>query len=168
MATSQPDGATLVAGAAPVKQVTTLAPERAERVRDSFARQSLMATFGAEITDLGPGHCVISAPIGQNLRQQQGFGHAGLTFALGDTAAGYAALTQMADGCEVLTVEMKINLIAPAAGARLIATGRVAKAGRRLTVVTAEVEAEAEPGGSRRTIALLQGTMIPVEAARGD
>jgi uncharacterized protein (TIGR00369 family) len=62
---------------------------------------------------------------------------------------------------EVLTVEMKINLVAPAAGDRLIATGRVVKAGRRLTVVTAEVEVETD--GTRRTVALLQGTMLPVE-----
>ena len=102
-----------------------------------------------------------NAPIRDLARQQHGFGHAGLTFALGDTAAGYAALTLMPPGAEVLTVEMKINLIAPAAGERLIATGRVVRAGRRLTVVTAEVEAEA--GGRRRTIALLQGTMLPVE-----
>lgn len=134
------------------------------RVRNSFARQSLMATFGARVEALGPGTCTLSAPIGQNVRQQHGVGHAGLTFALGDTAAGYAALTAMPEGAEVMTVEMKINLMAPAAGARLIATGRVVKAGRRLTVVTAEVEAESE-AGTRRTIALLQGTMIAVDPA---
>lgn len=135
------------------------------RVRDSFARQSLMGTFGASLADLGPGLCSIEAPIGPGVRQQHGVGHAGLTFALGDTAAGYAALTAMPPEAEVMTVEMKINLIAPAAGARLIATGRVVKAGRRLTVVTAEVEAEAEDG-SRRTVALMQGTMIAVDPAR--
>ncbi|MEI2807720.1 PaaI family thioesterase [Albidovulum sp.] len=139
----------------------TLDAAIAARVRDSFARQSLMATFGATLGPVAPGHVVIEAPILDLSRQQHGFGHAGLTFALGDTAAGYAALTLMPPGAEVLTVEMKINLLAPAAGERLIATGRVVKAGRRLTVVTAEVEAEA--GGTRRTIALLQGTMLPVE-----
>lgn len=132
------------------------------RIRASFAAQTLMQTFGAEVVETGPGRCVISAPILPGARQQQGFGHAGLTFALGDTAAGYAALTLMPEGAEVLTVEMKINLIAPAAGDRLIATGRVARAGRRLTVVTAEVEAVT--GESRRTVAILQGTMIPVDA----
>ncbi len=132
----------------------------AARVRDSFARQSLMATFGAALGPLAPGLVVIEAPILDLARQQHGFGHAGLTFALGDTAAGYAALTLMPPDAEVLTVEMKINLVAPATGERLIATGRVVKAGRRLTVVTADVEAEAD--GARRTIALLQGTMLPV------
>lgn len=134
------------------------------RVRDSFARQSLMATFEARVEALAPGSCTLSAPIGPNARQQHGVGHAGLTFALGDTAAGYAALSAMPEGAEVMTVEMKINLMAPAAGARLIATGRVVKAGRRLTVVTAEVEAETE-AGARRTVALLQGTMIAVDPA---
>ena len=76
---------------------------------------------------------------------------------------GYAALSLMPLTSEVLTVEMKITLIAPAAGDRLIATGRVVRAGRRLTVVTAEVEAEAD--GGRRTVAILQGTMLPVEMA---
>ncbi len=134
------------------------------RVRASFARQSLMQTFGASLETLAPGLCSIAAPIGPNVRQQHDVGHAGLTFSLGDTAAGYAALTLMPEGAEVMTVEMKINLMAPAAGARLIATGRVVKAGRRLTVVTAEVEAETG-AGTRRTIALLQGTMIAVDPA---
>lgn len=131
------------------------------RVRESFARQELMATFGAVLAEVAPGRVVIAAPILDLACQQHGFGHAGLTFSLGDTAAGYAALTLMPPAAEVLTVEMKINLVAPAAGERLIATGRVAKAGRRLTVVTAEVEAETN--GARRTIALLQGTMLPVD-----
>lgn len=133
----------------------------AAKLRESFARQSLMATFGAALGPVLPGRVVIEAPILDLARQQHGFGHAALTFGLGDTAAGYAALTLMPARAEVLTVEMKINLIAPATGERLIATGRVVKAGRRLTVVTAEVEAEAD--GRRRTVALLQGTMLPVE-----
>jgi uncharacterized protein (TIGR00369 family) len=138
----------------------TLDPGRDAKVRASFARQRLMSTFGAEITALAPGVCEVTAPILSLARQQHDVGHAGLTFALGDTAAGYAALTLMPDGAEVMTVEMKINLLAPARGDHLIATGRVAKAGRRLTVVTAEVAVEA--AGERRLIAVLQGTMVPV------
>lgn len=133
----------------------------AAKVRESFARQRLMITFGAALAEVARGRVVIASPIPDLACQQHGYGHAGLTFALGDTAAGYAALTLMPPAAEVLTVEMKINLLAPAAGARLIATGRVAKAGRRLTVVAAEVEAETN--GTRRTIALLQGTMLPVD-----
>ena len=125
------------------------------KVRASFARQALMATFGAEMRALAPGRCVIAAPVSDRVTQQHGVAHAGLTFALGDSAAGYAALTLMDEAAEVLTVEMKINLLAPATGPELVATGEVVRPGRRLIVVTAEVTGEAGP------VALLQGTMIP-------
>ncbi|SPH24619.1 hypothetical protein DEA8626_03670 [Defluviimonas aquaemixtae] len=141
----------------------TIDPAREAKVRESFGAQSLMTTFGAEMVAVAPGRCVIAAPVRENARQQHGAGHAGLTFALGDSAAGYAALTLMADGSEVMTAEMKINLMAPALGDCLIATGRVVRAGRRLTVVTAEVEAETD--GKRKLVALLQGTMVPVDPA---
>lgn len=131
------------------------------RLRDSFTRQALMATLQAQITEIVPGRCRIEAPILPFTTQQHGAGHAGVTFALGDTAAGYAALTTIPEGQEVMTAEIKINLLSPAVGERLIATGEVVKAGRRLIVVRAEVEAEA--AGKRRTIAILQGTMIPVD-----
>ena len=130
------------------------------RVRASFARQKLMATFGAEIAALSSGHCMLTSPILALAEQQHGVGHAGLTFALGDTAAGYAALTLMADEAEVMTAEMKINLVAPSDGDRMIATGRVVKAGKRLAVVTGEVEVE--KAGVRTTVAILQGTMVPI------
>ncbi|MBM9596426.1 PaaI family thioesterase [Roseitranquillus sediminis] len=128
------------------------------RVLDSFARQSLMATFEARLEHAADGLCRISAPILPLARQQHGYGHAGLTFALGDSAAGYAALSAMDKGMEVLTVEMKINLIAPLTGDRVLAEGRVVRAGRRLVIVTAEVSVDG------RQAALLQGTMIPVPA----
>lgn len=118
-----------------------------------------MRTFQARLDSVTRGRVSISAPITPATSQQHGLAHAGLTFALGDSAAGYAALSVMPEGAEVLTVEMKINLIAAAAGERLVATGEVVKAGRRLVIVRAEVVAEA--GGERRTVALLQGTMIP-------
>jgi uncharacterized protein (TIGR00369 family) len=130
------------------------------RIRDSFARQSMMETFGAEILSVAPGTVVIAAPVLPGSRQQHGAGHAALAFGLGDSAAGYSALTLLPEGTEVMTAEMKINLLAPAVGDRLIATGRVVKAGRRLTIVTTEVEAEAN--GQRKLVALLQGTMVPV------
>ena len=129
------------------------------RVAASFAAQSLMVTFGATLISAGDGRCTIVAPILPGARQQHGFGHAGLTFALGDSAAGFAALGLMAPDHEVLTVEMKINLLAPARGDRLIAEGRVVRPGRRLMVVAAEVFAEKD--GHRTPVALLQGTMIP-------
>lgn len=139
-----------------------ICPTVEDKIRASFARQSLMTTFAARMTALAPGEVILTAPILDLARQQHGVGHAGLTFALGDTAAGYAALTLMPAEAEVMTAEMKINLLAPAAGDRLIATGRVVRAGRRLTVVTAEVEAETEAG--RTLVAVLQGTMVAVSA----
>lgn len=119
-----------------------------------------MRTLGARIDTLDPGLVTLRMPMTDAMSQQHGFAHAGATFALGDSAAGYAALSLMAPGSEVLTIEMKINLIAPARGAHLVATGSVVKAGRRLTVVRAEVEAE-DADGTRSTVAILQGTMIP-------
>jgi len=130
-------------------------------IRDSFGRQGLMTSMGAIIETLAPGHVVLSLPITEVVSQQHGFAHAGASFSLGDSAAGYAALSLMPAGGEVLTVEMKINLIAPAAGVRLVAEGEVVKSGRRLTVVRATVLAE-DATGARKTTAILQGTMIPV------
>ncbi|MCW1934656.1 PaaI family thioesterase [Pararhodobacter zhoushanensis] len=128
--------------------------------RASFARQTMMQTMGAVLVDASPGRCVIRAPIAPHLKQQHGAAHAGLAFTIGDTAAGYAALTLMGLETDVMTVEMKINLLSPAVGDVLEAVGTVERAGKRLTVVRAEVFALT--GDSRKSIALLQGTMIPV------
>ncbi len=133
-----------------------------DRIAASFARQSLMTTLQAELLEAAEGRVVIAAPIRPGFLQQQGAGHAGVTFALGDTAAGYAALSRMPEGREVLTVEMKINLLSPATGRRLIATGEVLRAGRRLVVVRAGVVAERD--GATGPVAELLGTMIPVDA----
>ena len=132
------------------------------RVARSFPRQGLMTTLGGRLLHAADGLCRIEAPIGPGVTQQQGLAHAGLTFALGDTAAGYAALTRLPEGSEVVTVEIKVNLLAPATGECLRATGRVVRAGRRVAVVTAEVHALT--GGEERLVALLQGTMMPVPA----
>ena len=131
------------------------------RIRDSFDKQGLMTSFAARLDSIEAGRVVISAPIRPESSQQHGFAHAGLTFALGDSAAGYSALTTMADGAEVLTAEMKINLVAPADGVRLVATGEVIKPGRRLVVTRATVETE-YTDGRRKIVAILQGTMVPV------
>lgn len=130
------------------------------KIAESFARQGMMSTFGAELRAVGRGACEIEAPVRPESSQQHGFAHAGLTFALGDSAAGYAALSVMPEEAEVLTVEMKINLIAPAKGDSLRAKGEVVKAGRRLIVVRASVFAV--ENGEETEVALLQGTMIPV------
>ncbi|WP_044006368.1 PaaI family thioesterase [Jannaschia sp. CCS1] len=134
---------------------------KAQEIRESFARQGLMETLGCKISHLEQGRVVLELPISGRVSQQHGVAHAGATFAIGDSASGYAALSVMEDGAEVMTVEMKINLIAPAAGQRLLATGDVVKAGRRLVITRCTVQAEAEDG-SLRDVALLQGTMIPL------
>ncbi|MEL6533257.1 MAG: PaaI family thioesterase [Pseudomonadota bacterium] len=123
-----------------------------------------MAHIDARIEEITQGRVVLSAPITEKVGQQHGAAHAGVTFALGDSASGYAALTQMPQGSEVMTVEMKINLLAPARGSRLWASGEVVRAGRRIVVVRARVEAEADDG-TRKDVAILQGTMIPVPPA---
>ena len=138
----------------------SLLPETEAAIRDSFARQGLMRTMGASIDYLAKGRAVLRMPISASVSQQHGFAHAGASFALGDSAAGYAALGMMPPGSEVLTIEMKINLISPASGQTLIAQGEVIKAGRRLTIVRATVETETD-SGLRKLVAILQGTMIP-------
>ena len=132
------------------------------RIHTSFAAQSMMATFGATLVTVEAEHVVITAPILPGSLQQQGFGHAGLTFSIGDSAAGYAALTTLPLDSEVVTAELKINLLAPARGDLLRATGKVIKPGRRLVVVGAEIHVI--KGGEETLIAILQGTMVPVPA----
>ena len=130
------------------------------RIRDSFDRQTMMRTLGAQLAQIQPGQVVITAPILPTSLQQQGAGHAGLAFSIGDSAAGYSALSLMPEDVEVMTVEMKINLMSPALGDRLIAEGRVIRPGRRIMVVAADDWAET--AGQRKHVAMLQGTMIPV------
>src|ERR1051326_5939703 len=94
----------------------------------------MMATLGAEIAEIGDGRVTIAVPIVARLSQQHGFLHAGAVITALDSACGYAALTQMADDAEVLTVELKVNLLAPANGDRVVAAGEVVRAGRTLPV----------------------------------
>ncbi|TRW99112.1 PaaI family thioesterase [Paracoccus sp. M683] len=140
--------------------MTDLSPEIAAKVQDSFDRQTMMQTLGAQMTRIAAGQTTIVAPILPTSLQQQGAGHAGLAFSIGDSAAGFAALTLMPADAEVMTVEMKLNLMSPAIGDRLVAEGRVIRAGRRIMVVAADVWAEKD--GSRKHVAMMQGTMIPV------
>lgn len=135
-------------------------PPTERRIRASFAAQPMMETLGARLASVAPGAVRIEAPILPGSRQQHGYGHAGLTFAIGDSAAGYAALSVMPEGYEVLTVEMKINLLSPARGDLLIAQGRVIRPGRRLVVVQADVHAQ--EAGRLSHVALMTGTMIPL------
>lgn len=130
------------------------------RIAESFARQSMMSSLEAQLVSAHGGRCVIRAPLLAQFGQQHGAAHAAVTFALGDSAAGYAALSLLPEGQEVMTAEMKINLLSPAMGTALEAVGEVVRAGRRLSVVRAEVFAL--NGDARKSIAVLQGTMIGV------
>ena len=132
----------------------------AERVTRSFESQSMMKTLGARIHKVEKGKVTIEAPLLPSTLQQQGYVHAGLTFSIGDSAAGYAALTLLPEDQEVMTAEIKINLLAPADGELLRAEGRVVKRGKRLIVVTLEIPALKD--GKKKLITIMQGTMIPV------
>jgi uncharacterized protein (TIGR00369 family) len=112
---------------------------REKRVRDSFARQGLMRHLSAEIAALVLGECEIRVPFRQELTQQHGYFHAGVTAAIADSASGYAAYSLMPSNYSVLTVEYKINLVAPAAGELLIARARVVRSGKTLKVCTADL-----------------------------
>lgn len=135
------------------------------RVRASFARQGLMRTLGATLESVAPGAVEISIRPIDAISQQHGFVHAGAVTSIADSAAGYASLTRMPPGTGVLSVELKINLLAPARGDRIIARGRVVKAGRTLTVAQSEVFAEAD--GEETMVALLTATMMAVTEREG-
>lgn len=137
----------------------TLPAEIETKIRAGFDAQSYMATIGARMVRIGPSECTLTAPIGTEFLQHNGVGHAALTFSLGDTAAGFAAATTMPIDGNVLTTEMKINLLAPAAGERLRAEGRVIKPGKRLIVVQSDVFSERE-GEAPVHIAVLIGSMV--------
>jgi uncharacterized protein (TIGR00369 family) len=122
-----------------------------------------MTTIGARIGRLEPGFCEIELPYRRDLCQQHGYLHAGITTTIADSAAGYAAFSLMPPGSSVLTVEFKVNLMAPAAGERFFARGKVIKAGRTLTVVEAEVAAVEQ--GSEKPVAQLLATMMCLENA---
>jgi len=133
-------------------------PQSAARVRASFARQGAMALIGAEIVDVTPGFCAIALAPRAEVSQQHGYVHAGIIGAIVDTAGGYAGYTLFPEDASVLTVEFKLNLLAPAAGERLVAEGRVIKPGRTLAITQGEVHAER--GGKRTLVALMQQTLM--------
>lgn len=130
------------------------------RITRSFESQSMMKTLGASIHRIEKGKVIIEAPILASNLQQQGYGHAGLTFSIGDSSAGYSALTLLPEDQEVMTAEIKINLLSPADGDFLQAEGRVVKQGKRLFVVSSEIHSFKD--GKKNLIAIMQGTMVPV------
>jgi uncharacterized protein (TIGR00369 family) len=140
-------------------------PDYAARVRESFARMRVMETFGARLLRVAPGEVEIELPYREELGQQHGFLHAGVVTAVMDSACGYAALSLMPPDAAVLSVEFKVNLLAPARGERLVARARVKRPGRTLTVV--ECDAVMLDGGEERAVAAMLGTMIALRERPG-
>ena len=116
-------------------------PDYEAKVRSSFARQKIMDLIGARLGRIEPGLVEIELSFRDDLTQQHGFFHAGVTSTIADSAGGYASFSLFPEESSVLTVEYKMNLIAPADGERLVATGRVIKPGRTLTICDLEVMA---------------------------
>jgi uncharacterized protein (TIGR00369 family) len=137
-------------------------PDYAERVRTSFSRQRVMDFIGAQLAGLQAGYCEIHLPYRPELSQQDGYFHAGIISTIADSAGGYAGYTLMPAGSRVLTVEYKLNLLAPGKGERLIARGRVVKAGRTLVIAKADVGVVHE--GHETPCATLLETLISLPA----
>src|SRR5512133_2763387 len=129
-------------------------PSSSASVRVSPAR----APLGAELAEVAAGQVGIALPIEPRLSQQNGFLHAGVVVAALDSACGYAALTLMPADAEVLSIEFKVNLLAPASGDRLVAEGEVVGAGRTLTVCRADAYAEQE--AERVHVATMLATLV--------
>jgi uncharacterized protein (TIGR00369 family) len=136
-----------------------------QRVRASFERQAFMATLGATLTGVQPGAVEIRLPFRPEITQQHGFVHAAAVAAIGDSACGYAAFSLMPIDAAVLTIEYKINLMAPAQGDALIARGRVVRAGYTISVCQAEIVAVS--GGTETAVALLVSTVMTVRDRPG-
>ncbi len=132
----------------------------AQRVRASFDRQEAMRTLGATLTAVEPGRAIIELPWARALTQQHGFLHAGMVAAALDSACGYAAFSLMPADAAVLTIEYKINLMAPAEGERFRMEGLVVKPGRTITV--ADGRAYAVQAGREKLVATMTATLMAV------
>ena len=130
----------------------------AERVRASFERQHAMQLIRATLPVVEHGRTEIHLPHWQGIEQQHGFVHGGVVGMIADSAAGYAAMTVVSPTASVLTVEYKMNLLAPADGEQLIARGQVVRPGRTLIVTKAEVFALKD--GHESLCALMQQTIM--------
>ena len=135
-------------------------PDFGPRVRASFAKQHLMRTIGAMLEDVEPGRVSIRLPFREDLTQQHGFLHAGTIAAVADSACGYAALTLMPSDAAVLSIEFKVNMLAPAKGEAIVARAEVIRGGRTIAVCRADVFALSE--GQEKLVAAMQGTMMVV------
>ena len=126
--------------------------------REVLARQPFSILLGAQLQALEPGRCELRVTVAEHLKQQHGFVHGGVVGMIADSAAGYAAMTVVPANASVLTVEYKMNLMAPADGEKIIARGKVVRPGRTLIVTQAEVFAVKD--GEERLCALMQQTIM--------
>lgn len=133
-----------------------------ERVRASFAKQQAMATIGAELTVVEPGIVEIELPFSMKLTQQHGFMHAGIISTALDSACGYAAYSLMPEEAGVLTIEFKINLLAPGKGERFLFRGNVTKPGRTIVVADGQAYGFSDDGGAK-LVATMTATMMVVQ-----
>ena len=136
------------------------------RIAHAFQHQRLLALLGARLVHVADGAVDIELPWSDALQQQHGFIHAGAIATVADSACGYACLTRMPEGSDVVSVEFKINLVAPAIGERFVARGRVVRVGRTIGVATAEVIAH-QAAGCEVCVAVMQATMMRVDRSRG-
>ena len=134
-------------------------PSFAREIKESFAKQTIMALIGAELSRIEPGLIEITLPYRPDLAQQHGYLHAGIVATIADSACGYAAYSLMPPNSEVLSVEFKVNLLRPAKGESFAAVAEVVKAGKTLTVVRADVFG-VDHENQRELIATMLGTMI--------
>jgi len=141
------------------------APDFADRVQSSFSQQSVMNLIGAKLTKVLPGEVEIQIPFRDDLTQQHGFLHAGIITTIVDSACGYAAFSLMPAGASVLTIEFKVNLLAPAKGERFLARGMVVKPGKTITVCSGEVFALGEK--DPKLIATMMATMMTLQGRPG-
>jgi uncharacterized protein (TIGR00369 family) len=134
-------------------------PHYVARIRSSFGRQKAMGLIGASLTVVEPGQVEVALPFRDDLTQQKGFIHGGIIGMIADTACGYAAYSLMPADSSLVTVEYKINILAPARGS-LVARGEVVRAGRTLTVTRGEVYAEdgKHIASMQQTLMMLPGT----------
>ncbi|MEP9370823.1 PaaI family thioesterase [Mesorhizobium sp. KR1-2] len=141
-------------------------PNYEERVRTSFARQKVMTTMGAVLTLVRPGTVEIEMPFSDALTQQHGFLHAGIISAALDSACGYAAYSVVPEDAGVLTIEFKVNLLAPGKGERFLFRGTVTKPGRTIVVADGQAYAFATDGEAK-LIATMTGTIMAVAGRDG-
>ncbi len=143
------------------QETSALDAEVTAKIHASFQLQQVMQLLNARLRSVKPGETSIEFPYQKALTQQNGYIHAGILSTVVDSACGYAALSLMPPACGVLSIEFKVNFLSPAIGEFFIATGKVVRAGRNITVCSGEVMAITP--ATHKVVAVMQATMMTVE-----